>query len=175
MKRFFELYLIRPVIVACDVLIRSFYKLCFSWWLDGWMSGGLQRRLANDIRVDFSWLFEKYGAQIVPTGKYRQVLDYAVVTVQVEDLLFKFTRGHDEFIISVAPEHAPHDLYPFQEALDLSGAGTFRNVSNATVVRDFRELFEANFGHLRTFFSKEKYGPPRQGRSVKKLTRLSKY
>jgi len=52
---------------------------------------------------------------------YKQVLDYANVTVAVSGLLLQFTRGRDEFRVSIAPAHEPDDSYELGEAIPPKG------------------------------------------------------
>ena len=87
-----------------------------------WTSNGLRKRLEGDIRGDYLWylwLFQEYNAAVLPAKPYKQVLDYANVTVAVGDLLLQFTRGRDEFHVSIAPAHEPDGWYELGEAIDL--------------------------------------------------------
>ena len=161
LRKFFILVFIRPVLLVCRAAISSVYNVLFAWWLDGWTSKGLQSRLERDIRKEYSWIFVEYDAQIVPTTPYRQVMDYANVTIAVDDLLFQFTRGHGDFHVSVAPAHAPHDWYDFGEAIALaSDSEPTRNAARDYRMSDFRHLFEHNIGGLKIFFSKEQTDNP---------------
>jgi len=91
---------------------------------------------------------------MLPTKRYRQVLDYVVATVAVGDLLLKFVRGRGEFHVTVAPAHAPHDSYDFGEAIDLaSEADPGRGSARAYRMSGFRHLFEANIERLTGFVS----------------------
>ncbi|HXC47856.1 MAG TPA: hypothetical protein VNU20_06160 [Candidatus Sulfotelmatobacter sp.] len=173
LRRFFVLYLIRPVVLLCGALISSVYNVVFAWWLDRWTSKGLWARLERDIKKDYPWLFERYGARALPFKPYRQVLDYANVTVAVDDLLFQFTRGHGDFHVSVAPGHAPHDWYDFGEAIDLAyNKEPIRASARNYKMSDFQQLFEAHIERLRVFFSEAVYGEPRRDKSMKKLIPL---
>jgi len=171
--RFFVLYLIRPVVLLCGALISSAYNVLFGWWLDGWTFKGRQARFEREIQKEYPWLFEKYGARVVPMTRYRQVNDYVVATVQTGDLLFKFVRGMGDFHVVVAPEHSPNDSYDFGEAIDLASESepTKSSVTHYRMAH-FRQLFESNIERLEHFFSKEEYGPSRRDRVVKKLIPL---
>jgi hypothetical protein len=142
-------------------------------FFDMWTSKGGWRHLERDLRIDYSWLFEKYGGRVIPMKPYRQVLDYANVTVAVGDLLFQFTRGMGDFHVSVAPAHAPLDWYDFGEAIvlarDTERVGDF---SGHYRMSYFQQLFEANIERLKLFFSKEKYGEARRDRIVTRLIPL---
>jgi hypothetical protein len=125
--------------------LRNFY--------DMWTSKGGSRRLERDLRIDDSWLFEKYDARVIPMKPHRQVLDYASVTLVVGNLLVQISRGMGEFLARIAPAHEPHDWYDFGAAIDLarnsSGFSTHYRSSN------FRQLFESNIECLQSFFPKE--------------------
>jgi len=171
--RFFILYLIRPVLLLCGALISSMYNVLFAWWLDDWTFKGRQTRFEQAIQKDYSWLFEKYGARIVPMKRYRQVLDYVVADVALGELLLKFVKGNGEFHVNIAPAHAPDDWYDFGEAIDLaSDAEPTRSGVRSFRMARFRQLFEANIERLKVFFSKEEYGESRRDRTTTKLIPL---
>jgi len=110
-----------------------------------WTSNGLRKQLEGDIRRDYPWLFQEYNAVVLPAKPYKQVLDYANVTVAVGDLLLQFTRGRDEFHVSIAPAHEPDDWYELGEAIDLASdlSATSESAGNYTM-SDFERLFGAN-------------------------------
>jgi len=167
--RFVLLYFVRPVLLLFGALLSFLYNVLFSWWLDDWTFKGRQSRFEREIRSDYSWLFEKYSARIVPMLRYRQVLDYVVATVSVGDLVLQFVKGGGDFRVCLAPAHAPHDWYDFGEAIDLASE-TLRDTSYR--MAGFRPLFEANIERLKRFFSPQEYGPSRRDRTVKKLIPL---
>src|SRR5882762_2081361 len=101
--RFFVLYLVRPVLLLLGALISSVYNVLFAWWLDDWTFKGRQSRFEYEIQKEYSWLFEKYDARIVPMKRYQQVLDYVVAKVALGDLLFQFVKGNGEFRVNIAP------------------------------------------------------------------------
>ena len=107
-----------------------------------WTSNGLRKRLEGDIRGDYLWLFQEYNAAVLPAKPYKQVLDYANVTVAVGDLLLQFRRGRDEFHVSIAPAHEPDGWYELGEAIDLV-SDTSGSAGNYTM-SDFERLFRAN-------------------------------
>jgi hypothetical protein len=173
LRRFLVLFIIRPVLLVCGGVISSAYNVLFAWWLDGWTFKGRQTLFEREIQREYSWIFEKYDARIIPTKQYRQVLDYVVATVAIGDLLFQFVRGLDDFHVTVAPSHAPHDSYYFGEAIDLAcDADPTRHGARYYRMSDFRQLFEDNIERLKVFFSKEEYGQSRRDRTVVKLIAL---
>ena len=136
-------------------------------WLEGWTFRGRQTRFEREILRDYSWIFEKYDARIIPTKRYRQVLDYVEATVAVGNLLLKFVRGMGDFHVTVAPAHMPDNLYDFGVAVCLARySGPISGLSWQYRMSDFRQLFESNFALLKIFFSEEEYGPPRRDMCV---------
>jgi hypothetical protein len=171
--RTFLHFILYPVIIVCGFVLSSLYKGLFGWWLDGWMSKGSWRRLEKNLRKDYPFLFEKYGATVVPWKPHRQVMDYVDVTVAVGTMLLTFTKGMGNFHVSVAPAHARLDYYGFTEAINLARESELEaDLSTYYRMSDFPRLFEANIDCLNHFFSKESYGDPRRDRSVTKLIPL---
>jgi hypothetical protein len=170
--KFCLLYVIRPLLLLFGAAVSSLYNVLFAWWLDGWTFKGHQDRFESEIREQYSWLFEKYNARIMPRQRYKQVLDYVVATVAIGDLLLDFVRGNGDFRVNVAPAHAPHDWYDFAEAIDLASGNKPGERATHYRMASFRQLFEANVERLNAFFSKENYGPSRRDRTATRLIRL---
>jgi hypothetical protein len=132
-------------------------------WLEGWTFKGRQARFERDVLREYSWIFEKYDARIIPTNRYRQVLDYVVATVAVGNLRFRFVRGMGYFHVTVAPAHMPHDSYHFGLAVELArDSEPISGFSRQYRMSEFRQLFESNIERLKVFFSEEEYGPARR-------------
>jgi hypothetical protein len=125
-------------------------------FFDVWTSKGGWRHLVRDLRIDDSWLFEKYEAKVIPMKPHRQVLDYESVTLAVGNLLVQISRGMGEFHATIAPAHEPDDWYDFGAAIDLAhDSGEFLTHYRSS---NFRQLFESNIECLESFFHKENYG-----------------
>jgi hypothetical protein len=135
-------------------------------------SKGLRRRFEDDIRTDYPWLFQEYNAVVLPAKPYKQVLDYTNVTVAVRDLLLQFTRGRDEFHVSIAPAHEPDEWYELGEAIDLASdiGATSESVGNYTM-SDFERLFRANIEGLKVLFSQREYTRTSRRRFAKRMSR----
>jgi hypothetical protein len=137
-----------------------------------WTSKGLRKRLECDIRRDYPWLFQEYNAVVLPAKPYKQVLDYANVTVAVSDLLLQFTRGRDEFHVSIAPAHEPDDWYELGEAIDLaSDIGTTSESAGNYTMSDFERLFRSNIEGLKVLFSQREYTRTSRRRFAKRMSR----
>jgi len=134
----------------------NFAMFLFASWLESWTFKGRQRRFERDLQKEYSWIFEKFDARIVPKKRYRQVLDYVEATVAVGDLLFEFVRGHADFHVNVAPSHSPNDWLEFGQAIDLARDAELTQ-KPPIQMSDFQRLFEANLERLKVYFSKEEY------------------
>ena len=137
----------------------------FAPWLESWTFRGRQTRFERDLQKEFSWLFEKFNARIVPMKRYRQVLDYVVATVAVGDLLFKFVRGGGDFHVRVAPSHSPDDWLDFGQAIDFA-CDADRTQTTRIRIADFQRLFEANLERLNVYFSREEYERSKRWRKL---------
>jgi hypothetical protein len=135
-------------------------------WLEGWTFKGRQSRFEREISRDYSWIFEKYDARIIPTKRHGQVLDYVVATVAVGNLLLKFVQGMGDFHVTVSPAHMPDDSYDFGLAIELARDSGPIGPSRQYRVSEFRPLFESNIECLQAFFSEREYGPARRDISV---------
>lgn len=82
-----------------------------------------QERLATEIQEQLFFLFKDYGARIVPNIgiRFPPPFDYAVVTLEVGELLFRFVRGRGEIDVQVKSKSAAkewHDISLVIGALD---------------------------------------------------------
>jgi hypothetical protein len=137
-----------------------------------WTSKGLRKQLEGDIRKDYPWLFQEYQAFVLPAKPYKQVLDYANVTVAVGELLFQFTRGRDEFRVSIAPAREPDDWYQLGEAIDLaSDIGVASDGAENHTMSDFERLFRANIEGLKVLFSQREYVRTSRRKLAKRMSR----
>jgi hypothetical protein len=87
-------------------------------------------------------------------------------------LLLQFTRGHDEFHVSIAPAHEPDDWYGLGEAIDLaSDIGTTSESAGNYTMSDFERLFRANIEALKVLFSQRNYLRTSRRRFAKRMSR----
>jgi hypothetical protein len=167
-------YVFAPIAVAFGLAFTELYKAFFGWWLDPAVDKENHRALVDDIRENLGFLFDEHGALIIPnTRSYPRSANYAVVTIAVAHMLFRFVRGRDEFRVDVAPAHAPKD---WQEVGQVIGSDAeYRGSPNPPTYhrfQDFSKLLRANFEVLDGLMSPEKYGPPRRDLSITRSTRL---
>jgi hypothetical protein len=87
------------------------YKLCFGW-LDQSAARQNHERFAQDIHTHLYFLFSEHGAQVLPPAEkdLPQSLDFAIVKVAAEGILFRFVRGRGDFGVEVASQAAPNNF-----------------------------------------------------------------
>jgi hypothetical protein len=163
-RKFILLYLVAPPFLLLDALFGSFYNVFLAWWLKPRLTRSLERRLENDIKAEHFWLFQRYGATVVPQAEsHHQYFDHANVCLRVDTLLLNFAKNRGEFDIYISPVHAPKDYYYIDEAIILAcGRASIGNTSRFHRMSDFPRLFQTNFDCLRSYFSEEQYGPARR-------------
>jgi hypothetical protein len=79
-----------------------------------------ERRFAEDIRRNLTFLFVERGAEIIPNEgtPFPPGFDAAYVTVAVGDLRMRFVRGRGDFSVRVASAFAPNDWEDFRLVAD---------------------------------------------------------
>ena len=98
---------IRPPLLAIRFVAKPFYSLLFGW-LDRKTARDRQNRFAREIGAELPFLFKDYGGHVIPNEGVRFLpgFDYAVVTVELCGLVFRFIRGRGDLDIYVASRTA---------------------------------------------------------------------
>ena len=99
-----------PLFLGIGFVVKLFYKITFSWWLDPWLQGKANRALWDDVQANFYFLTSESHADFSgPTTIHP--FDYASVKIPWENLLVTISRGRGDTTVSVAPRHAPRENY----------------------------------------------------------------
>jgi hypothetical protein len=103
---------ITPPLLVVGFVFKTLYKLLFSG-VDRRLARRDQNRLAKEIREEMPFLFDEYGARIVPNQGVPSPpgFDYAIVTLEIGDLLFRFIRGRGDLDIRVASKNTPKEWH----------------------------------------------------------------
>jgi len=111
--------LVRPPLVVLGAIFAPMYDLTFGW-LDRRLARKHEDHLTRDIHLALKFLFTDYGARIVPNHgvPFPPSFDYAFVTVEVSDLLMRFSRGRGELGVLVTPASTPNDWRMLTLVLD---------------------------------------------------------
>src|SRR5688572_41580 len=115
-----------PTVVTALTFLRSVfapvYDLTFGR-IDRRLAKKDQERLANDIELAFRFLFEAQKGRIVPNHglPFPPGFDYAFVTIEISNMLLRFTRGRGVVGVQVAPVLAPSDWHDLSLVLSAIG------------------------------------------------------
>jgi hypothetical protein len=117
--RFVVFKLIVPVVKPIMLYgIKPIYKLFFGK-LDERASKNHDEQLAQDLRKNIPWLFDKQKATIIPSTKVSHGFDYAMVTIAVGNLLICFTRCRGEIRAQLASVYSPAHWEELDGAISL--------------------------------------------------------
>ena len=103
---------ITPPLLVVGFVVKTLYKLLFSG-ADRRLAKREQDRLAKEIHEEMPFLFGEYGARIIPNQgvPFPPGFDYAIVTLEIGDLLFRFIRGRGDLDVWVASKNAPQEWH----------------------------------------------------------------
>ena len=104
-----------------------------------------ERRFAEDIRRNLTFLFVERGAEIIPNEgtPFPPGFDAAYVTVAVGDLRMRFVRGRGDFSVRVASAFAPNDWEDFRLVADGDSEPILRSRLDRLQETLSKECFEA--------------------------------
>jgi hypothetical protein len=131
--------IVRPPLLLLRFILRPLSTLAF---------GGVNRRIAKknearliqDVEDALAFLFTEYGGRIVPNEgvPFPPSFDYAFVTVALNDLFLRFTRGRGELGAHVAPTFARSDWHELPLVLSaITGRGDIQR-------QEFRDLWDVS-------------------------------
>jgi hypothetical protein len=155
--------IVRPPLLLGRFVLSPLTKLLF---------GGVNRhlakkhegQLAQGIHDALPFLFTEYKGSIVPNEgvPFPPSFDYAFVTVSLENLFLRFTRGRGELGVQVAAAFARSDWHELPLVLSaISGQGDIQR-------QEFRDLWdvsralEPQIKALIQFFSPGQFGDLKQ-------------
>ncbi len=103
---------IRGPLVFLGSILGPLYNLSFGW-LDRHLSRKDEERFGNDVRSALPFLFVDGKGRIIKNQgvPFPTPFDYAFVTVEFDNILFRFSRGRGELGANVAPSFAPTDWH----------------------------------------------------------------
>ena len=146
------LQLLRSVVLAASGAGKV-YKLLFGRY-DVRLSKGHEDQLANDLQRDLPFLFVQYGGKVGrgETGKYPRAFDYAVVIVDLDNLLFRFVRGRGDLEVQVAPKSAPENWQSLQYVLGKVEVSESFERMHFLDLEEVARALEPGMGRLREHF-----------------------
>jgi hypothetical protein len=150
--------LIRPPLIVIGFVTKSLYSLFFGW-ADKRLGRRLEQQLGKDIKQNLSFIFDQYGGVIVPnTGvRFPPPFDYAVVTIEATDLLFRFYRGRGDLNVYVAPKQAPNDWNDVSLVISALKAPDDMQRRTFVLLSDMTYFLKAHMSEIQAAFSPENY------------------
>jgi hypothetical protein len=150
--------LIRPPLIVIGFVTKSLYSLFFGW-ADKRLGRRLEQQLGKDIKQNLSFIFDQYGGVIVPNTGVRFPLpfDYAVVTIEAADLLFRFYRGRGDLNVYVAPKQAPNDWNDVSLVISALKAPDDMQRRTFVLLSDMTYFLKAHMSEIQAAFSPENY------------------
>jgi len=119
--------IIRPPLVVLRFVMEKTYKIFFGWWLDELLVNRENEKFAEEIREHLYFLFESYGAKVIPNEQQPPALfDFASVTILVGKIVLRFDRGHGDVTVSVASVGSPRDWHELSTLLSVMDVGVQR-------------------------------------------------
>lgn len=99
---------LKPPLEVIAFVAKAMYKLIFGR-ADRRLALRHQRQLAQDICDEMPFLFNEYGGKIIPNQgvPFPPGFDYAVVTMAISELRFRFVRGRGDLDVYVSSTHEP--------------------------------------------------------------------
>lgn len=153
------------LLVGIGFVLKVLYRVFFSWWLNPALDYWAKKSFVTEINHAFPFLFEQYHATIAPPPRPgAQSPDMAYAWIAATNLLFEFTRWHDEnYAISVSPTFAPRHSYDLIDALRVAapeGLAVLSPSGNSWAF--FARLLEPRFQLLQVAFNQDNFAGTKQ-------------
>jgi hypothetical protein len=118
-----------------------------------------EHQFAQEIRRDLPFLFNEESGATVPdnTVKHPRPFDFASVTVDLDDLRFRFFRGRGDLRAWVAPQHAPNDWEELPLVLRVLDAPEWVESKPFLFWDDLARVLKPRMAHLREALSVARY------------------
>ncbi len=148
--------LMRPIVLIGSVLSKVDSFLFGRYHIRA--SRRSERRFADEIQLNLSFLFTEYNGKIVldRTIKYPRPFDYASVIVATDGLCWRFFRGRGELRVWVAPETAPNDWEELSSVLDAIEPDTAQ-CHSIMFLKDAARLLRSHMDLLKKALSPNRY------------------
>src|SRR5260370_27165876 len=157
------LMIFAPIILIVGSVLKAIYWLLFSWWVDPLVGHRLNRRFAQEVRADLSFLFSHHGARFVRGPVERGTMDAAWATVEAENLRLHLLRGLGDLTVTVAPKHAPSDWHDLSlVAMVIETPQGIRPRARCSVLSDVAGLLRSRWDNINGALSAEQYPTIRQ-------------
>lgn len=155
--------LVRPPLMALGFIAKAVYSLFFGR-ADKRLAQKNQEILAASVKAELPFLFNEYGGVIIPNQgvPFPPGFDYAIVTVEVGDTLFRFIRGRGDLDVRVAAKSDVTDWHDVTLVISAIEVPEDMKRKSFLSLSDFAPLLRRNMSRLIEAFSSAQYAETRQ-------------
>jgi hypothetical protein len=148
--------ILRPPLVGLRFVFTSIHTLLFAWWLDPLLVKRSNERFAQEIKDNLQFLFTDHRAEVIPNDREPPAaFDFAMLTIAVGDLLFRFLKGRGDMGVHVAPRRAPNEWHELSLVFSVIDTSVARQSSYR--VPDVARWLKLHMGPLQEAFSESRY------------------
>lgn len=154
--RRWQYYLLAPlVLIAVGPFILA-YKLLLGWWLNPILDKHFEKKLREQVRIAFAFLFQDFGGRFVANDRADR--NAAVVTVEAADLRVVVSQHHGDYGITVAKRESPDSAESLDSVLEAiyKKEGCLRKPSYIKLI-ELGQLFRQKFDQVQIALSTEYY------------------
>jgi hypothetical protein len=155
--------LVRPPLMVIGFIAKAVYSLLFGR-ADKRLAQKNQEVLAGSVKAELPFLFNEYDGGIIPNEgvPFPPGFDYAVVTVEVGELLFRFIRGRGDLDVRVAAKSNAADWHDVTLVISAIEDPEDMKRKSFLSLSDFAPLLRRNMSRLIEAFSSAQYAETRQ-------------
>jgi len=149
---------VRLPLIILRFVFGPVFSLLFGW-VDMRLASKHEKQLVQDVKDALPFLFAEQKGRLVPNEAIPcpPAFDYAFVTVALDGLLLRFSRGRGELAVSAAPVFAPSDWHELPLVLSaITGQGEIERAQ----YRDLWDVSRALQPHIKAlteFFSLKQF------------------
>ena len=149
--------ILRPPFLLVGLIVRPLYRLLFSR-RDENLAREAEQELAADVRTYLPFLFNEMDGRVIPNQgvEFPPPFDYAIVTMDVSQILLRFTRGRDHFAVQVAPQSSPNNFHEVSTVLTTLGVPGIQRGS-VSCLSDANRVIRQNMEVIKPAFTAEQY------------------
>jgi hypothetical protein len=155
--------LLRPPLIVLGFIAKAVYSLFFGR-ADKRLAQKNQEVLAANVKAELPFLFNEYDGVIIPNEgvRFPPGFDYAVVTVEVGELLFRFIRGRGDLDVRVAAKSDATDWHDVTLVISAIEDPEDMKRKSFLYLSDFAPLLRGNMSRLIEAFSNAQYAETRR-------------
>lgn len=149
--------ILRPPFLLVGLVAKPVYRLLFSR-SDARLAREAEQQLAGDVHTYLPFLFNEMDGRIVPNQgvDFLPPFDYAIVTMDVSQVLLRFTRGRDHLVVQVAPKSYPNNFHEVSTVLTtLAVPGIQRG--SVSCLLDAGRVLRQHMGEIQCALTPEEY------------------